>query len=86
MIDEQINLRKRLQDIRITRTETKPVNLRIFDHNNVKGETKKLVEILKHFLKKEIRHLIRSASIFVGELAGKKERKVGGSGELKLIF
>lgn len=86
MSEEQRQYRKRLQNIRITRTETKPMNLRIFNCNNVKRAAQNVDEILKHVLTKgltEARDLIRSVSISVGELVRKKERKLDG---LKTIF
>lgn len=47
MNEEQRKIRKRLDDIRITRTETKLVNLRNFDRNYMKRATPRFDEVLK---------------------------------------
>lgn len=65
---------KRLNDIIITRIETKPVILRNFDCNDVKSATQNIDEILKYILREDLTEtndLIRSTSILLGELIGK---------------
>lgn len=75
MTDELKNLRIRLEDIMVTRRGTKLVNLRSFNCNNVKCMTQNVDEILIYILTKDLmetRDLIRSTSILVSKLVGKK--------------
>lgn len=64
----QRKLRKTLEYIRII-TVIKLVNVRSFNHSNMKHTTKKVDEIVKYILTKDVlktKDLIRSTLIFVG--------------------
>lgn len=66
--EEQRKHRKTLEYIRII-TVIKLVNVRSFNHSNMKHTTKKVDEIVKYILTKDVlktKDLIRSTLIFVG--------------------